>query len=413
MGTGKSFIASRLAFLDLVKGGDIVVGVYAPDYDKLQKVSLKELKLCLDEMGWIEGQDYKYNSSTHVLTTSDPNHGTIYFKTLDDPSRLVGYETYSAYIDELDTMDTEKAEEAYRKVLGRNRQQPRDISHFPEHEKEYDKKKKKWMAINRIRTFTTPEGYKFCYKRWVASPTKHYKMVTGNTYENPVLSEAYIEEQIAGLTAQQVRAYVYGEFVNMTSGTVYYAYDRKIHASRETIRPGETLYIGCDFNVFNMCATIYVRRNGGKEWHAVEELSGLRDTPDMINIIQDRWALDDHRIIMYPDATGTKRQASNASTSDIAQLRAAGFSVRARATNPKVKDRVAATNKAFETMHLFINEYKCPETASCFEQQAYDKNGEPDKKSGFDHQNDASTYPIAYELPIKKKAFGLDIGFAF
>jgi hypothetical protein len=38
--------------------------------------------------------------------------------------------------------------------------------------------------------------------------------------------------------------------------------------------------------------------------------------------------------------------------------------------------------------------------ASNFEQQAYDKNGEPDKKSGFDHQNDASGYPIAYEFPV-------------
>ena len=41
-------------------------------------------------------------------------------------------------------------------------------------------------------------------------------------------------------------------------------------------------------------------------------------------------------------------------------------------------------------------------TAACLEQQAYDKSGEPDKRSGFDHQNDATTYPIAFEMPIKK-----------
>ena len=44
----------------------------------------------------------------------------------------------------------------------------------------------------------------------------------------------------------------------------------------------------------------------------------------------------------------------------------------------------------------------CPTVVSCLEQQAYDQNGEPDKKAGFDHMNDAATYPIVYELPINR-----------
>jgi hypothetical protein len=39
------------------------------------------------------------------------------------------------------------------------------------------------------------------------------------------------------------------------------------------------------------------------------------------------------------------------------------------------------------------------------------KNGEPDKKSGNDHQNDATTYPIAYEMPIVKPV--ANVKFAF
>jgi hypothetical protein len=49
-----------------------------------------------------------------------------------------------------------------------------------------------------------------------------------------------------------------------------------------------------------------------------------------------------------------------------------------------------------------VNDVQCPETARCLEQQAYDKNGEPDKQTGFDHQNDATGYPIAYEFPVVK-----------
>ena len=49
--------------------------------------------------------------------------------------------------------------------------------------------------------------------------------------------------------------------------------------------------------------------------------------------------------------------------------------------------------------------------ANCLEQQAY-RNGEPDKTSGNDHQNDATTYPIAYEMPIIKPVSAVKFAFA-
>jgi hypothetical protein len=70
-----------------------------------------------------------------------------------------------------------------------------------------------------------------------------------------------------------------------------------------------------------------------------------------------------------------------------------------------------ATNKAFENKQLFINHAKCPTVANCLEQQTWDDKGMPDKKSGNDHQNDATTYPIAYELPIKKPVANIDISY--
>ena len=39
------------------------------------------------------------------------------------------------------------------------------------------------------------------------------------------------------------------------------------------------------------------------------------------------------------------------------------------------------------------------------------KNGEPDKTSGTDHQNDATTYPIAYEFPIVRPVAKVDFTF--
>ncbi len=81
---------------------------------------------------------------------------------------------------------------------------------------------------------------------------------------------------------------------------------------------------------------------------------------------------------------------------------AANFDVRAHNSNPFVKDRVIATNRAFDRGLLYINDRLCPEYAKCMEQLAYDKNGEPDKTAGVDHLPDAGTYPIAYEMPVVK-----------
>lgn len=69
-----------------------------------------------------------------------------------------------------------------------------------------------------------------------------------------------------------------------------------------------------------------------------------------------------------------------------------------------------AVNTAFVKGRLFVNAATCPVTAGCLEKQAYDANGEPDKKSGFDHQNDAFGYPVAYEMPIIQSLRKVSVG---
>jgi hypothetical protein len=136
----------------------------------------------------------------------------------------------------------------------------------------------------------------------------------------------------------------------------------------------------------------------------------MYDTPDMVRIISERYA--DHHVTIYPDASGRARKTVNASTSDIALIEQAGFSVRAKKSNPAIKDRVMATNAAFENGLLYINALKCTSVAESFEQLAYDKNGTPDKNSGLDHAIDAATYPIAYEMPIVKPVAHIPINFS-
>ena len=410
-GSGKSFLMGFNVVSDAMHSNDAVIGVYEPEKKHIRTTAVPAVEFWLKEFSI----DYTYNKHENTIYCHTNGVGDIMFFPMDNPATLVAYETYRTHIDEFDTLKTDKAREIWIKILGRNRKNPQDI---PESEKVMNKRGK-LESNNKITVYTTPEGYRFCYKNWYAKPMPNSLLVQGRTIENPFLPDGFIEDKQSQYTEQELDAYLNGKFVNLAAGTVFYAFDREIHNSKEEIRPGENLYIGMDFNIYNMSATIYVKRKGGLEWHAVEELHGIRDTGEIIDIITERWKDKGHNITTYPDATGTSGDTA-ASMSDIAMLQEAGLRPRYKRAkkskhglNPKVKDRISATNKGFETMRIFVNVIKCPMVASCFEQQSYTTGGKPDKDSGVDHQNDASSYPIAYCMPVGQKLINVSISFAF
>lgn len=150
----------------------------------------------------------------------------------------------------------------------------------------------------------------------------------------------------------------------------------------------EPIYIGMDFNVGKMAGIVHVLRLGLP--CAVTEIINAYDTPDMIRIIKERfWLYDgnDYRkvreIYIYPDASGDSRKSSNASTTDIAQLKQAGFNVVVNSSNPPVKDRVNSMNAMFCNANgerrYKVNVKRCPVYAESLEQQVWDDKGEPDK----------------------------------
>lgn len=382
-GAGKSETMINAAMIDAAHAGDALIGAYAPTYDLVRLIVANRLQLKLSE----HGIPHTYNKAENVIYTSAPRFGDFVLRTLDNPARIVGYETYRAHVDELDTLKPEHARHAWNQVIARNRQQPKGM---PE-------------PFNQASAYTTPEGFKFCHNRWVANRTDSYGLVQAATYSNPYLPDDYVSSLRESYPAELIDAYIEGRFVNLTTGTVYSAYDRERCNSTETIKPGEPLFIGQDFNVGDMASTVYVKRPNG--WHAVDQLTGIYDTPALVGVVKERYA--GHQITMYPDASGASRKTVNASTSDIALLQQAGFRVRAPKKNPVVKDRIVAVNGAFSRGELWVNARKCPDVAACLEQQSYDKNGEPDKQGGFDHQNDATGYPIAFEMPIRKPASGM------
>ncbi len=409
-GSGKSHLMGLVAVLYAQHSPNAYVGVYEPTHELLREIAIPIVEYWLQQFGLYPEKDYRLNQQHHTIKVLRPGWGDFLFKSYKEPATIIGYQTSVALVDELDTVSIEHAKYTWAQIDDRNRLQLLD---GPEDHMVWSEKNKRNEYINRVMCFTSPEGFKFCYQTWkqLQKNNPSFQCVRGSMRDNPVISEAYIRERELTFTQDEIDSKIDGYFRNMTSGTVYNQYDREKHRSTETIQSGETLRIGVDFNVYNMAASVYVLRNGGKEWHLVDELHSVSDTPELCDLIKEKWKDKGHRIICYPDSSGGARKTTNAAISDLSILREYGFEVRAKSKNPEVKDRVAATNRAFADNIVFINDLKAHTAADCFEQQAYDKNGKPDKNNGHDHQNDASTYPIAYELPVRQQMYTVDFHF--
>jgi hypothetical protein len=62
-------------------------------------------------------------------------------------------------------------------------------------------------------------------------------VVHASTYENEAnLPDDYIPSLRASYPPQLIEAYIRGQFVNLTSGSVYPNFDRKLNHTAETIR---------------------------------------------------------------------------------------------------------------------------------------------------------------------------------
>jgi hypothetical protein len=358
------------------------IAYYLPTYPLVEDIAFRRFPELCERKGWA----FKLNKTSAYMEF--PNAGRIVFRTMEHPARIVGYEVAHSIMDELDTLPTEKAREVWNKVIARNRQ--------------------KCGTGNTVAVATTPEGFRFVWERWVKNKAPGYEIHRARTMDNSAnLPDGYIDNLRNSYPTSLLSAYLDGEFVNLTSGSVYPSFDRNLNATYETIRSDEPLHIGLDFNVTKMAAVIHVLREGRP--YALAELTGVFDTPAMIALIKQRYPA--HKIFVYPDASGNNRKSQNASESDIGLLTQARFHVCVNRANPAVKDRVLAMNQIIASRQYLINPDTCPEYVEGLEKQPYDKNGDPDKTGGLDHAIDAGGYFITYKFPVVKPTVSHSVAF--
>jgi len=379
-GSGKTHAGlSRILQNMMEANGQIDQAYLAPSYPLIRDIFYPAIEKAMPKMGI----PYHINKGEHIVYLG--GLGKIFCRTMERPERIVGWECADAVLDEFDILAMEKAKEVFRKTSARLRQD------------------NPTGRRNQLYITTTPEGFKATYNYFVKDKLPNSRLIQMSTYSNQKnLPVDYIDDLKAQYPSQLIEAYLNGQFVNLTEGSVYYAFDRDQHDTFYIAKPREPIHIGMDFNVRHMAAIVHIVRNG--EVCAVNELINYRDTPDIINAIKQLYP--ENNVTVYPDASGKNPSSTGATESDIQMLKDAKFTVKANDSNPRVKNRVASVNNAFEKEFYRVNTRTCPQYTEALEQQIYTSNGVPDKSTGLDHPLDAGGYFIHYRFPIRKKSAG-------
>ena len=356
-----------------------LVGIWVePTHQLVKRVALPEWKKQLDAMEI----PYMEKKADLALVVGFPEmQFEVHFYSGTHPERIVGASAAWAVLDEAALLP----EMVFRNVLARVRD--------PE------------ATLSQILCMSTPDGFNWLHSVFIKNKKPGSRLVKAKTADNPFLPKEYLETLAEQYSEQEFEQYCNGEFVAM-SGAVYSRFKREVHC-KPCHRPldGE-LVVGCDFNIGKMVWVLGVWN--GEEIHFFkEQITKNRNTEEAAEIFDDtlRRLHREHgakyhpnEIKLYVDASGAARKTS-ASRSDVQILRSFGWRVLHNASNPLVRDRINAVNRALMRSVLYIDHQGCPFTVSCIEQQGFDDYGQPEK-NGLDHANDALGYCISFRMPV-------------
>jgi len=407
-GGGKTFVLVTKMVDIKLEHPNVDILYLLPTFSMFRDILFPTISEVLDG----SGIGYRINKSTGEVFFDCG--GRVILKSMDAPDTIVGMNVFTVLLDELDTLTTAKAKSVWQKAIARARK--KIIAFDQDGNKIYDDEGDEVSLINQMIVGTTPEGYRFVHEMFEKNKPDNYRLIQASGYENINLPKDYYDNLRLIYPDELVEAYINGKFVNMQSGSVYTSFDRELCDSDVIYREGETLHISMDFNVMNMNAIVFVERDpvftgdpnfayeGHNSFHSTRHLKGIKDTPEMIEVIRNRYPTSP--IYVYPDASGKNVSSKGFTTSDISILKKAGFHARHPNKNPRIMDRVQSVNASFRTGLIKVNVGKCKELTESLEQQVYNKNTElPEKSStnSIDDINDAFGYFVHYKFPLKRK----------
>jgi PBSX family phage terminase large subunit len=381
VGSGKSAAlcqeALRLCYMNPGRTG--LIG--APTYPMLRDSTLTAL---LETLGDNE-VPFDLNKGDNVLVLKETG-SRILLRAVDEFERLRGTNLAWFGLDEL----TYTQEGAWLRLEGRLR----------------DPKATRRCGF----AVWTPKGFDWVYRKFVANKVEGYEAVQAEPFENKFLlagTPDFYERLKSSYDENFYRQEVLGSYLNVGSGLVYHAFDRKENVRANRIDPALQVIWAVDFNVDPMCSVIaQVDRFG--DVSVLDEIVLRRATTEnACEEFEKRVGLPRQGVVVYGDASGNAMQTTG--PSDYTVIRSYFASKQAKVTykvpaaNPAVRTRVQAMNAKLKNaagyVQLFVDP-KCTELIQDFEQVSYKEDSmqiDKDKDRKRTHLSDALGYLIFQE----------------
>lgn len=395
-GSGKTFIGSKraiaLAIQNAPRIGDenlVPHLMVSPSYKIAKRTIIPTVRALLSGKQTIHPDLWwRYRKSEHEFEIRYRGRDArIWIGSGDDPDSLKGPNVGSAGIDEPFIQDEDVLDQVYARIR------------HPD------------ALVQELFLTGTPEQLNWGYDICEGDRKDDFDtfVIHASTRENTVLGSGYARRLEKGFSNTAAKAYVDGQFINLTGGRVYYGFSK----DRNVVRipdPGHELVVGMDFNVNPMAAVVFWRN--GNHLHAISEVElPNADTDYMCQYLKDNFVDKDGvcRVqTVYPDATGRARKTSqNRGRSDFSIIESHGFEIDAPPANPLRRDRENAVNGKFSPRDgepTLTVDPSCKRLISYFNKYTY---AEMHKQKNMSHLLDAFGYPVHRLNPIERLKMNL------
>lgn len=367
----------------------IQIGVFGVTIKLLTQTVIADLCRAFDAAGI----PYRDNSKAGTVTVGNV---IFVYLAMQYPEDIYAFNFTCCLVDEIDELPPEKVKAVVKAVQERNRVRMPGNKYFAE--------RSPFVFFS-----TTAQGMGGTYNL-VKEFDKNgvpYAIIRGRTQDNTSLDPNQIKLLRQLYTPEEARAYLDGEFVNLTIGRVYYAFNRKQHVCmRFPVKPTDVIYVGQDYNNNWNASSECIYRNG------VIYMVDSHHWDDMGQGLQRlRELYPENRIVMIPDASGKQIMSGW-----VEEANNYGIELHWNNKNASIVERVMAVNKALQFGRFKIME---PLTGSTglsdvdlrnslldkailgFETRDYDDNGKPRKGKGpdaVDHSCDSTEYSVWHIL---------------
>lgn len=350
VGSGKSLLAAHNVCKHLLRfpRAKVIMGRRSlPDLKKtifstiLEHLECEELK---------EGKDYFYRETTAEIWFRNKSELVPYTWADKKFKRVRSINASAAWFEEL-TENDEEDKTAYFEAKARIGR----IPHIAQQERF-------------IIACTNPDSpAHWAYRYFIETPSETRKVYYSLTEKNPFLDPAYVRQLKMDLDPKEARRLLYGEWVDVNSERIYYAYDSDKQYLRNTkykIDPRLPINISFDFNIGEgkPMSSVALQYDPFKDiFHVFDEVvvHGFR-TADVMDEWEAKGYLDGrYEIRVNGDASGEARDTRSVLNDyEIIKKYLANLNLR-------FKMEVPRSNPPIRTRHNRVNAYCRNDLGQC------------------------------------------------